>query len=132
MITHFLYESNQSGSTVNSILNYQPTLHFCSTNRYHRSMGYSTKDIFSESKLYAFRSKDIAQGFEMMKEEDSELNSSHGHKKSTTRYRIISSEIMKNRGTVSTKKGVKNSIKMSRRSNYNLIRTNPHPSTGDP
>ena len=81
MITHFLYESNQSGSTVNSILNYQPTLHFCSTNRYHRSMGYSTKDIFSESKLYAFRSKDIAQGFEMMKEEDSELNSSHGHKK---------------------------------------------------
>lgn len=43
----------------------------------------------------------------MMKEEDSELNSSHGPNKSTTRYRVISSEIMKNRGTVSTKKGVK-------------------------
>ena len=52
--------SNQSGSTVNSILNYQQTLHFCSTNRHHRSMGYSTKDIFSKFKLYALRSKDTA------------------------------------------------------------------------
>ena len=101
-IIHFLYGSNQSGSTVNSILNYQQTLHFCSTT----SMGYSTKDRFSKSKLYAFRSKDTAQGYKMM-DKDSELNSSHGHNKSTTRYRIISPEIVKNRGTVSTKKGAK-------------------------